>query len=131
MKSFIVFSTLFITLSAQAVSYKCFSIEENVGGPEYSISIGAARRTGDGMGNTFMRNPVRITRMSESGVLYFDGTGTATSRKLDLNLLQGGDMMMGEIVAKKENVAGRLSGYIRMVADGGAIETAIDCIVGR
>ena len=131
MKSFVCSLVLMVAFSAQAVKFECFSLEENVGGADINVVIGNSFMTSDGMGHNFRARPVRITQSSTRANAYADGVGTATTRKIEMHLLQGGDMMMGELTAQADGRPGRLSGSLRMSDINGGHKLDVDCVVKR
>lgn len=65
-------------------------------------------------GNRF---PARFVRIKKNGTdsRPAEGRGTATSKKIDLVLIQEGDIMVGSIVAEANGVPGRLSGKLNLM----------------
>lgn len=118
------FASLFLTLSAQASTFDCFSHEEM--GPVYSMKIGKSRMTADAEGHQFLARSVKVTEYGQN-VLVGDAVGTANARTMDLTFLEGGDMAMGSLTAKKY-MAGRLAGTLSLAGKG---KIDVSCVVKK
>lgn len=120
--------TMMFALSAMSASaattFNCFSHEEM--GPVYTLTVGAPKQTADAEGNTFTARRVEVKEY-ETKIMIADGVGSASSKKIDLTLLEGGDMAMGSLKAK-EYMSGRLTGTLSIA---GKVQTDISCVVNK
>lgn len=110
--------------ASAATTFNCFSHEEM--GAVYTLTVGAPKQTADAEGHTFTARRVEVKEYNTK-IMIADGVGSASEKSIDLTLLEGGDMAMGSLKAKKY-MTGRLTGKLSIA---GKVTTDISCVVKK